>query len=200
MQRRLGSGRSLDMRVVAIVGFLLVGVVAVGFALVSLGPKCSDACGTRQPEEGRSHVEDGTTGLTYKSVPATSGTHWIDPANWGIYGQGGSGAYADPAIESQVIHNLEHGGIEIWYQPTKIDPAGVQQLTDYVREQLRGSQYKFILSPWTGKDFGHPIAVTAWNWLLYLDKPDIGSIRQFVAAHYGEAPEPMAGPGPPNQP
>jgi hypothetical protein len=197
MQRRLGAGRSLDMRIVAIVGFLLVGVVAVGFALVSLGPACSEFCGTRQADEGGSHVQDGTAGITYKSVPATSGPHWIDPANWGVYGPGEPGAYAAPPPESQALHNLEHGGIEIWYQPTKVDPDGLQGLINYVRSQVGGQRFKFIIAPWSGQDFGHPIAVTAWNWLLYLDEPNVDAVKQSADAHYGKAPEPNGGPGPP---
>jgi hypothetical protein len=197
MQRRVGAGgRSIDIRILAIVGFLLVGVVAVGFALVSLRPACSQYCGTRQADEGASHVQDGTV-VSYKSRPATSGPHWIDPANWGVYGPGEPGNYAAPLAEAQALHNLEHGGIEIWYQPDKVDPAGLQQLVEYVRGQVGSPRFKFIIAPWHGDDFGHPIAVTAWNWLLYLDQPNLDAVKQFAEAHYGKSPEPNGGPGPP---
>lgn len=200
LQRRIGSGgRSIDIRIAAIVGFLLVGVVAVGFALISLGPVCSQYCGTRQADEGGSHVADGTAGITYKSVPGTSGPHWIDPANWGVYGPGEPGLYAQPLAESQAIHNLEHGGIEIWYQPTKIDPDRLQELISYVRTQTSSPQFKYIIAPWSGQDFGHAVAVTAWNWLLYLDEPSVDAVKEFARAHYGKAPEPNGGPGPPAQ-
>ncbi len=52
-----------------------------------------------------------------------------------------------------------------------------------------------ILSPWSGQDFGHPIAVTAWDWLLYLDAADIDQVRAFQEDHpASDAPEPFGGP------
>ena len=198
MSRRIGAGgRSLDMRLVAIVGFLLVAVVAVALALVSLGPKCSTYCGTRQPEAGRQHVADGTTGITYKSNPPTSGSHWETPAQWGIYRAGQPGVYGTPLSPSQAIHNLEHGGIVIWYQPDRITPDDLLKLTNFVRSEVGGSRFKYILAPWPGASFGHPIAVTAWDWLLYLDNANSDALKQFSAAHYETAPESQAGPGPP---
>lgn len=198
MNRRVGAGgRSLDVRVVAIVGFLLVGVVAVVLALVSLGPKCSTYCGTRQADEGRQHVANGTTGITYKSNPPTSGTHWETPTEWGVYRAGQPGVYGITLSPSQAIHNLEHGGIVIWYQPDQITPDDLLKLTNFVRTQIGGSRFKYILAPWSGTDFGHPIAVTAWNWRLYLDGANSDAIKQFSDAHYETAPESQSGPGPP---
>jgi hypothetical protein len=105
--------------------------------------------------------------------------------------------YSAPQDQVQLIHNLEHGGIVIWYQPAQLDEAGVKALTDYVQQHIRGAKFKMILSPWTGQDFNHPIAVTAWDWLLYLDTAEISQVQAFVDAHYGKAPEPNGGPGPP---
>ena len=97
---------------------------------------------------------------------------------------------ANPAIQSQVIHNLEHGGIVIWYQPAQVDASEISDLETWVREQQQTNRYKAIVSPWTGTDFGHPIAVTAWDWLLYLDSADMGQVQQFFDDHYGKSPEP----------
>ncbi len=195
MNRRLGtSGASVDLRIVGIIGFLVVGALVVGFALLSIGPKCSQYCGVRQAEEGRGHVADGTPNMTYNSVPATSGPHWVTPAGWGIYGADQGGQYAAPLPEAQSVHNLEHGGTIIWYQPSKIDPADLQKLTDFVRGQLGGPRFKIILAPWTGTDFGHPIAVVAWDWRLYLDQANTDALKEFIAGHYQQSPEPNGGP------
>lgn len=102
-----------------------------------------------------------------------------------------------PQDPVQLIHNLEHGGIVIWYQPGAVQPDEVDSLTAFVSTQLRATRYKFIVSPWEGADFGHSIAVTAWRQLLYLDSVDLDAIRGFADANYGQAPEPQGGPPPP---
>ncbi len=192
LNRRLDTPRSrLDWRIVALAGLLVAGVVVgiIAVAIASSGPNAN--VGQAQPDDGRSHVAVGTvpSPRPYSSTPGTSGPHWATPANWGVY--------TAPQAESQLIHNLEHGGVVIWYQPGKLDQASIQQLTDFVNTQVSSEQFKFILSPWSGKDFGHPIAVTAWRWLLYLDTVKLDAIRDFTNAHYGNSPEPLGGPGPP---
>jgi hypothetical protein len=189
-----GGGSPLDWRLLAIGAAMVVAVVIVVVALVaSSGPNPN--AGTQFAEAGRTHVEDGidvraTQPGAYNSTPATSGNHWGTPANWGVA--------TTPMIESQIVHNLEHGGIVIWYQPDQVSEEGVAAMADLVNDQLAtgiGGRFKFILSPWAGEDFGHPIAVTSWQWLLYLDEPNVDAIRGFADAHYGQAPEPQGGPG-----
>ena len=183
-------GSGLDPRLLLIGGVLVVGLVILVVVLLFSGGT-SVAVGVRQVDDGGGHIADGSVGGLYSSVPATSGQHWNTPANWGVY------TLANPAFQSQVIHNLEHGGIVIWYQPNTTTPDDVAALTQYAEQQVRSAKFKVILSPWTGDDFGHPIAVTAWNWLLYQDKADIDQIRAFLDGHYGDAPEPFGGPAQP---
>ncbi len=83
----------------------------------------------------------GAEGGPYSSVPATSGTHWVTPGQWGVY------TAANPAIEYQMVHNLEHGGIVIWYQPGQLDAAGISALENWVRQQQQTTRYKAIVSP-----------------------------------------------------
>lgn len=192
-----------DWRLLAIGGLLLVGVVIVALVLlVGSGPGVG--AGTTQPDDGSAHVTDGAScrsnpascGLTeipYSSTPATSGPHWNTPNNWGVY--------TTPQNESQLIHNLEHGGIVIWYDPDALDDDEVAELARYVEGQTAAGisgRYKFILTPWDGPDFGEPIAVTAWRQLLYMDEVDTDAIGDFARTHYGRSPEPGGGPGPPS--
>jgi Protein of unknown function (DUF3105) len=195
MSRRItpsgSAGTSLlDPRLLLIGGVLVVGVVVLVVFLL-FGGGTAATVGERQVDDGGGHIADGSAGTGYSSVPATSGQHWNTPANWGIY------PTSAPAAEAQVIHNLEHGGIVIWYQPAETSADDVTALTDYVGQQIGTAKFKVILSPWTGEDFGHPIAVTSWNWLLYQDQADVDQIRSFLDAHYGDAPEPFGGPGQP---
>ncbi|HEY8171367.1 MAG TPA: DUF3105 domain-containing protein [Candidatus Limnocylindria bacterium] len=192
-----------DWRILAIGGVLLVGSIIVVLVLV-FGSAASPTAGAAQPNDGSVHTEDGAacrenpascgaSGPPYSSLPGTSGPHWISPGSWGVY--------TTPVSESQVIHNLEHGGIVIWYDPERVDDASVQALTDYVETQVASGvsgRYKFILSPWGGSDpLPAPIVATAWRYLLELDTADTAAIDEFARAHYGRSPEPNGGPGPP---
>ena len=200
-----GGGATLpDWRILAIGGVLLVGVVLIAL-VVFLGGGEDPNQGLIQPNDGSSHVAVGTTCRSpeapcgpdpYSSVPGVSGPHW-DPsgvANWGVY--------STPQNESQMIHNLEHGGIVIWYDPDALDDAQVAELTSYVEGQVSSGisgRYKFILTPWGGSaDLGAAVAVTAWRHLLKLDTFDMDAIRSFADSNYLRyAPEPNGGPGPP---
>ncbi len=204
--RRLDAGGTRgaslpDWRLLAIGGVLLAGVVLIGLVLI-MGGSPNPNAGTTQPDDGQTHIDDGTTCRTpeapcgadpYSSLPATSGPHWNSPAAWG--------AYSTPQNESQLIHNLEHGGVVIWYDPDALDDAQVSELTSYVEGQVASGisgRFKFIVSPWGGSEpLGGQIAVTAWRHILTLDAFDVSAIRAFADANYlRNAPEPNGGPGP----
>ena len=201
------TGASLpDWRLLAIGGVLVVGVVLIALVLL-LGGGPNPSLGVQHADGGNAHVGvgvdcraapqgDPSCGTDpYTSLPGSSGPHW-DPsgiANWGVY--------STPQPETQVIHNLEHGGIVIWYDPDRLDAAGVDTLSQYVTRQTQAGvsgRYKFILSPWGGEDeLPAAIVITSWRWTLELEAADTGAIDTFTAEHYGVAPEPNGGPGPP---
>jgi hypothetical protein len=199
-----GTGASLpDWRLLAIGGVLLVGIVLI-VLVVAMGSAPDPNAGELLPNDGGTHVTPGTDCRApdapcgpdpYSSVPAASGPHW-DPSAVGNWG-----AYTTPQPETQVIHNLEHGGIVIWYDPELLDDADVEELTAYVEGQVDtgiGGRFKFILSPWGGEeDLGGAIALTAWRHLLKLDELDMDVVRGFADANYlRHAPEPNGGPAP----
>ena len=195
MSRRLGTrtARTLDWRIVAIGGILLLGLVILLLVLMFGGGDGDPSIiGTRQVNAGRTHIEEGTQGSGYTSVPATSGQHWNSansPGPWGVY------STAQP--QERLIHNLEHGGIVIWYQAAQLSTADLATLTQFVQQQITTEKFKVILTPWSGTNFGHPIAVTAWDWLLYMDTVDLDTVRGFIDAHIGRAPESNGGPAKP---
>jgi hypothetical protein len=196
MSRRMGSGRgrALDWRLLSIAAILILGsVILLLVFLFGRGAENGGGnLGTQQIDDGQGHITEGTAGGPYHSIPATSGPHWSaadSPGPWGVYSS------AQP--QERMLHNMEHGGIVIWYQPAKLDAAGVAALQTYVNQQITTTQFKVILTPWRGADFGHPIAVTAWNWLLYLDTANVDAVRTFFDAHYAKSPEPFGGPAQP---
>lgn len=177
-----------SLAIVGIGALVIVGLSAIAlFAL--LAPGASESVGTPQTMDGREHIEQGTAGGPYSSVPAASGPHWPTPLEWGVY--------PTEIPQEPAIHNLEHGGIVIWYQADQVSPEDVTALTEYTRSWNSSERYKVLLAPWAGEDFGHPMAILAWTWLLYLDDVDTDLMDRFVDQHYGDAPEPGGGPGPP---
>ena len=204
--RRLDERRSStlpDWRLLLIGGVVVVGLLILGLVML-LGGAPNPSVGTQHPDDGTTHVEVGVTcrspqapcgASPYSSVPGTSGPHW-DPsgiANWGVY--------STPQNESQVIHNLEHGGIVLWYDPEALDAEGIEALSTYVNSQVASGisgRYKFILTPWAGVDpLPAPVVATAWRYSLELETADTEAIAEFARAHYGRSPEPNGGPGPP---
>ena len=193
MTRRLDARRGstpIDMRLLIVGGVLVLGAIVLVIILLFGTGGDTNRVGVRNVNEGASHVAAGEV-PTYRNVPATSGQHWnlgdgVAPLFWRVY--------TSPVPEAAAVHNLEHGGVVIWYQSTTTE-EDVAALTQFVQQQLQTTNFKIILSPWAGADFGHPIAVTAWDWVLYLDTADIEQIRAFREDHPpSDAPEPNGGP------
>jgi hypothetical protein len=211
LNRRLDQGSAMalpDWRLLLIGGVLVVGVLILILVLLFGGGPPPNA-GVQQADDGGTHVgvgvdcrdpamQNASTGCgtdPYSSVPATSGPHWDTSgiAQWG--------AYSTPQPETQLIHNLEHGGVVIWYDPEALTVESIDALASYVEQQNAtgiSGRYKFILSPWGGSDpLPAPVVATAWRWMLELETADTAAIDDFARAHYGDAPEPGGGPAPP---
>ena len=126
----------------------------------------------------------------YSSLPGTSGPHWQTPANWGVY--------STPQNESQLIHNLEHGGIVIWYDPERVDAAGVATLSDFVQSQVSSGisgRFKFILSPWAGLTLSpRPLWPQPGAICSSLDTTDTSAINDFARRTTRSCRSPTAGP------
>lgn len=210
LNRRIDSpgGLSLpDWRLLAIGGVLLIGVLTVALVLL-LGSGTNAFAGEIQPDDGGAHVTPGVDCRNpanenqaaecggadpYSSVPAVSGPMAGSVANWGVY--------TTPQLETELVHNVEHGGIVIWYDPERVDADAIDVLTRYVNTQVASGisgRFKFILTPWGGsEELPAPIVVTAWRHILELDEADTAAIDEFARARYGRSPEPNGGPGPP---
>lgn len=182
---------------------MVVGVLILALVIL-FGSGPSPNAGTQFPDDGTSHTQEGTScrtapascevsGNAYSSVPGTSGPHWGTPSNWGVY--------STPQNESQLIHNLEHGGIVVWYDPERLDADGIDALSSYVTTQVASGlsgRYKLILSPWAGAEpLPAPVVATAWRYTLSLETADTDAIDAFARARYGRSPEPNGGPAPP---
>ena len=121
--------------------------------------------------QGNQHISNDTPNtFAYNSTPPTSGPHYGSLAPWGIY--------SDPQPYEYLVHNLEDGGVVIYYQCLDGCPDTVTALEKVVQPFLDKNRH-VVLAPnepsWLDassqsrhKDMGALIALTAWGNLLKL--------------------------------
>lgn len=105
------------------------------------------------------YIADGNTN------PPAGGAHWgrsactqdpddappfCGPAPWGVYRK--------PWEPETVVHNMEHGGVVLWYNTT--DQSIIDELEDLVEDRLDGNEL-LVLMPYFEMEEEH-IALTAW--------------------------------------
>jgi uncharacterized protein DUF3105 len=127
------------------------------------------------------HMSKPNQHVTYRTFPAASGVHYPVP---GILGN-----YRTPADPRQVVHNLEHGGIAIWYGPdiSAKDRGGLDTFYDKDPNALIVTP---LHEPYPGvtypkhKPLGSKIALTSWT---VNSKTGVGTVHIAVCPHYDEA-------------
>ena len=159
-QRRQAQRRRLYISaavlVVAIAAIVASQLVSFG---ADLGQKVQALAGTHNPP------------YTYNTRPPTSGNHLPSTAPYGF----NSGSL----VANQVVHNMEHGAVVIWFQPGDDVLAGqVRDLVFAVGEEC------VVAGPYA--DMDDTVAVTGWARVLRLDALDSAQIREFVAAYRGD--------------
>jgi uncharacterized protein DUF3105 len=173
-----------------IVGGRALGVFASAPAAAGLDlPKydvAGETIGTHEADEGNAHVPAGQK-TTFNTDPPTSGTHWnqagVAPVPWGI---------KDVTLPNEaVVHNLEHGGIVVFYKD--LTPGDLAKLKDLVHIIEQNGYPKMVLEPYPLTDPQVHIALSAWRWSLKLPGYDDVQIVKFVKSHYQgpDAPEPQ---------
>jgi hypothetical protein len=163
-------------------GGLLLLLLGVGFFMLNRSNTVVAEKAPGGPVETlptRDHVPDGTK-VQYTTNPPTSGNHWAVPVAWGTY------PVAPP--DEKLVHNLEHGGVIISYNPSKVDEATLAKLKEVTRS-LRSQRTCLILTPRASIDQDKPIALTSWGVLATLDSYDEGAIRAFWRDHVARGPE-----------
>lgn len=147
--------------------------------------------GELQQDEGAAHIPNNQT-AEYKTNPPTSGPHYAESANAGIYGQA-------PA-DGNLIHSMEHGAVIVWYKPQ--DAAQPAEGTESAKtkglskeevdklKEIFSSQAvsKKIMVPRPNLEEA-PIALTSWGRLLRLQGVDEGQIRTFMETNENRGPE-----------
>jgi hypothetical protein len=140
-------------------------------------------CVLRNPViEGRTHVAPDDE-VEYKTNPPTSGNHDPQPA--------GDGVYPRPPTSrtfKNFVHTLEHGRIEIQYDPS-LDKRRIDQLGGLFNDD----PYHMVLFP--NRSMPYQVAVTAWGHLLGCKKVNdktFDAIRAFRDRYRDQGPEQAA--------
>jgi hypothetical protein len=122
------------------------------------------------PEEGHVHIPPGSPSPEYKTNPPTSGNHVEPPF------QQADGAYSEEPEKIDFVHSLEHGRLEIQYDP---ELAEKDQLA---LKGLYDTQYAASLFFPNG-EMPYAVAATTWRNLLgckqYKGAATLDAIRAF---------------------
>ena len=101
-------------------------------------------------EEGnRNHITDPNEVPEYSSNPPSEGRHTDPPAE--------DGSYEEAPDAKQLVHNLEHGRIIVWFQKTL--PADQRANLKALFDE---DPYQMVLVP-NETDMTYQVAATAWN-------------------------------------
>jgi hypothetical protein len=132
--------------------------------------------------EGAEHAEKEFTPADYKTNPPTSGTHFPDWYDDGVYAPG-----TTPNL-GMLVHTLEHGRINVQYAEGT-PAADVEKLEALYAEQNDG--YHILLYE-NATDMEHAVAATAWTQKLGCDELNdrvFDALRTFRARYIDKGPE-----------
>jgi hypothetical protein len=134
------------------------------------------------PIEGRNHENKEFTEADYKTNPPTSGNHFPEWYDDGIYKPG------DTPHLGMLVHTLEHGRIDVQYRPGT-PQSTVNGLEALLNEQDDG--YHMLLFQNTTK-MPYAVAATAWGQLLgckTMNDKVYDAIRTFRERYIDKGPE-----------
>lgn len=117
------------------------------------------------------HLSPGTIYNDYNTNPPTSGRHVGQTERYGIH--------PTSVVREQVVHNMEHGAMVIWYDTE--DAELIKQIEDF-SEALPSFPSCVIVTPW---EMDSVIALTAWGKLLTLETFDAELMQRFANAYQG---------------
>ena len=141
--------------------------------------------GVFHPVQSRDHIERGQAHAAYNSDPPSSGPHYNDsgaPAQWGVY--------AEEVPDEVFIHNEEHGGVIVTYNPNLLSADQVKKLQALFAPPYSDKNFKpnrAVVTP-RSKDT-KPIELAAWTYTLSLDSFDQAKIEKFYLQRVNHAPE-----------
>gem|GEM_PF-1129589 len=131
--------------------------------------------GERFPSQGNRHVPLGANVPAYNSNPPTSGPHTDALAPWGSFLPG----EAPPDLN--LIHNMEDGGVILWYQPAGTPEESLARVAEL--ERISAPYRRVVIAP--REDMGSTFTFTAWQRLQRFDTVDAEGMTAFIEAYEG---------------
>ncbi len=173
---------------------ILGGVLGLGFLTIfgyaiwaSFQPE--PQLGEAVPIAGQEHIPVGQKAVDWVTDPPTSGQHYDQPAEGGFYD------IAPP--DEQLVHNLEHGYIIVYYNCNGLDETACADLKGSIRQSM--SQAGVSRNTRTPKLIAAPrptmetrITITSWGRIYRADNFDPDAYLSYVDQHRDKAPEPFA--------
>lgn len=144
----------------------------------------------REPAQSRDHHAP-CSDVPLQSLPPTGGDHF---GVWAAFG-----TYDAPVPWGFLVHSMEHGAVVLAYRCDESCPevvAELQAIADGMDDPLcRGEdvRHRVIVVPMPDLDVA--VAALAWEHGYLATCLDPPSLRAFVEAHYGRAPEDLCVPG-----
>ena len=122
--------------------------------------------------QGNAHVALGSQSFDYNSNPPTSGPHTPDLVAWG--------SYDFEVPDERLIHNMEDGGVILWYRmgTPEENEARIREL-----EEASQGYRRVVIAPRRNMDTQY--ALTAWTRLDAFDTFDAARIDEFLNAYEG---------------
>lgn len=174
---RIGAGR-LAALAAALLAAALVLAACGGGASIRDDPRLQQF-DDEFTTAGQAHCPRGVDcRYEYPTTPPYGGPHWTIPLRCGIYEQ--------EQLFEPMVHTMEHGAIVLYYQPLAVDADTVAEMR-VAASQLLSEGRRLILTPSTR--IGVPVAMTSWGRLMLLDDFEEDTLRAFLDAFEGDAPE-----------
>ena len=132
--------------------------------------------------EGAGHEEKDFKASDYKQNPPTSGNHFPEWYDDGIYAAG------DTPELGKLVHTLEHGRIDIQYKPGT--PANTVAQLETLYNEMDGGHHLLLFENATGMKAA--VAATAWDASLNcatMNPQVFDAIRAFRTEHIDKGPE-----------
>lgn len=170
-------------------GIAAVVVIAIGLVIVQQILRAQPVAGEESYASlGNIHIPFGSQSpVTYNSLPPTSGPHYENIVGWGIY--------TEPQRYEHLVHNLEDGGVVVYYQCPEGCDEVVAALRDIVQPYITAGRH-VVMAPndptWAinggqplHQDMGAQISINAWQKQLKLETVDADKIRAFIERYVG---------------
>lgn len=142
--------------------------------------------GVSVPQMARTHVQAGDPHEPYNSDPPTSGPH-ASPVE--------AGFYAEAIPDENLVHNLEHGYVVIWYNCAGPESIACEELQRQIQDVMAeaggagivGGASKLIAVPRATLDM--QVAAASWGRMLKEVTLDKTELLTFIKEFRNKAPE-----------